>query len=85
MNPNHIIQQGYFDKGHHIEDQLCNHDKMFISNIKLPKRVNWNEYFSYDHHVDTMKQAIQKEHQATKRYKELLNVNLTLKRTRTEL
>ena len=58
INPNQIIQQGHFDNGYHIEQAT---DFTPKTNIHLPKKVNFNEYFSCHHHINVFKNAIPHE------------------------
>ena len=58
INPNQIIQSGYFQAGYLIQGQKDEFEK---TNVYVPKKVNWNQYLTGDHHINVMKLAISQE------------------------
>ena len=72
INPNQFIEHGHFEFGyfdHDFKEFEQNKDSNF------PLRINWNEYFSSEHHTDVINDAISKEKQDQRRYKDLLSIN----------
>ena len=60
VNPNSIIEYGIFNYGEFIQDS---DEIKFIGKTKflLPKKVDWEYYFSNEQHISLMKEVIQKE------------------------
>ena len=62
INPNQILQQGYFDRGKHIQDEKSGYLEKDM--LYLPHKINWNDYFSQGHHMKVMRAATKQEKQA---------------------
>ena len=58
IDPNQIIQQGYFERGYYIED-VSKYESLI--DAQYLKNVNWNDYFHQDHHIRVMREAKNKE------------------------
>ena len=60
VNPNSIIEYGIFKFGEFIEDS---EEIKFIEKTKfqLPKKVDWEYYFSNEQHISLMKEVISSE------------------------
>jgi len=51
----------------------------------MSKRINWNEFFSNEKHIEVMKKALQEEKEDKKRYKDLLAINLSMQNTKDQI
>jgi len=60
VNPNSIIEYGIFNSGDYIQDSK---EINFIEKTKfhLPKKVDWEYYFSNEQHISLMKEVIPRE------------------------
>ena len=82
VNPNQIVEEGYFAAGYLDEDAIQHVERY---SIQVPKKVNWDDYFCNDHRSAALQEAIPKESQAKKRYKDLMKVNNMNEKARNEL
>jgi len=75
--PNQIYEQGYFEEGKFIDKHLNGKQK----NKNSSKQINLNEFYSIESHVNEIENAVPKEKEDKKKYKNILVINQGLAST----